>query len=436
MTMFGLLRPLLLAGTTSARPADSCRRRRRHRRRTVQQTVWVTVLRRPLQAALVVCCLSILIAVDLYGPSHHGDVNLYHRYAVTFFGAEVPFSRLPDEYPPLAMLAFTLTVLPPLGEYAMVFGLWMAAIFVAGFFVVQRLFSRQAAVLYLVYLVVGGMGTLLSRYDLLPALVTILALAAVLRGRFLSAYLLIAVGTLLKLYPLFLLPVVMLEHQRRLSWETRPAKEVLVGAAACIGVVAGGFAAAYLLAGSGALSPFGFARSRPFQVESVPASVLWLLSAGGFPVRYDHSFNSFNLISDAAGTLTVISNLGLLAGCLWVYWSQGRRGLPVERAFLAVVCVVLVTSRVFSPQYMIWVLPLVAIVEGFDLLWLALAVLTAAIWPAAYLAEGLHGAHHYYSPPFLALIAARNLLFIVATARILAWSPIRRRAERPVVALP
>jgi hypothetical protein len=396
----------------------------------------VTFLRRPLQAALVGCCLSILIAIDLYGPSHHGDVNLYHRYAVTFYGAEVPFHRLPDEYPPLAMLAFTLTVLPPLHEYAMVYGLWMAAIFIAGFFAMQRLFSRRVAVLYLIYLVVGAMGTLLSRFDLLPALITILALAAVLRGRFLTAYLLIAAGTLLKLYPLFLLPVVMLEHQRRLRGDLRPAKEVLMGAAACIGVVVAGFGAAYLLAGSGALSAFGYARNRPFQVESVSASVLWLLSGAGFPASYNRSYNSYNLVSDAAGAMTVISNLALLAGCLWVYWSQARRGLPVERAFLAVVSVVLVTSRVFSPQYMIWVLPLVAIVEGFDLLWLALAVLTTAIWPPAYLAEGLRGAHHTYSPAFLALIAVRNLLFCVATIRLLAWSPLGRRAERTEVALP
>jgi hypothetical protein len=388
------------------------------------------LLRRPLQAALLGCCLSILIAIDLYGPSHHGDVNLYHRYAVTFYGGELPFQRLPDEYPPLAMLAFTLTVLPPLHEYAMVYGIWMAAIFVAGFFAVQRLFSRRAAVLYLVYLVVGAMGTLLSRFDLLPALVTILALAAVLRGRFLSAYLLIAAGTLLKLYPLFLLPVVMLEHQRRLGWEKkRPAREVVFGAGACIAVVVCGFGAAYLLAGSGALSAFGYARNRPFQVESVPASVLWLLSAAGFPARFNRSYNSFNLVSDAAGAMTVITSLGLLAGCLWVYWSQARRGLPVERAFLAVICVLLATSRVFSPQYMIWVLPLVAVVEEFDLLWLAVAVLTTAIWPAAYLAEGLHGSHQYYSPAFLALIGLRNLLFCVATTRALAWLPMRRSAE-------
>jgi hypothetical protein len=127
--------------------------------------------------------------------------------------------------------------------------------------------------------------------------------------------------------------------------------------------------------------------------------------------------------------MTVITSVGLLAGCLWVYWSQARRGLPVERAFLAVICVLLVTSRVFSPQYMIWVLPLVAVVEEFDLLWLAVAVLTTAIWPAAYLAEGLHGSHQYYSPPFLALIGLRNLLFCVATARALTWLPPCRSAE-------
>jgi hypothetical protein len=85
---------------------------------------------------------------------------------------------------------------------------------------------------------------------------------------------------------------------------------------------------------------------------------------------------------------------------------------------------------------MIWVLPLVAVVEDLSLLWLAAAVLTAAIWPTAYLAEGLHGPpHEYYSPAFMALIALRNVVFCIATVRLLTSGRLRLRAKRPVVAL-
>ncbi|HEX6524456.1 MAG TPA: hypothetical protein VF070_31310, partial [Streptosporangiaceae bacterium] len=106
----------------------------------------------PLQAVLLLAALFQLFALDLYGPSRHGDVDLYHRYAVTFWAGSPPFRQLPAEYPPLSILVFTLTMLPPIDQYAAIFGAWMAGAVLVTFWVTQRLFGRQAAVTTLVYL--------------------------------------------------------------------------------------------------------------------------------------------------------------------------------------------------------------------------------------------------------------------------------------------
>lgn len=379
-----------------------------------------------LQAIVLLGILALLFALDLYGPSRHGDVDLYHRYAVSFWDTSHPFRALPAEYPPLAVLAFTFTALPPGTEYAGIFGFWMAGLFLAGFWLMDRLFDRRTAGLYLVYLGVGAAGTLLSRYDLMPAVLTVVALAAARRGKFTAAYVLLAVGGLLKLYPLVLVPAIAIEQQRRLGGGLSPRRAVVGGVVRAVAVVGAGFGVAYVLAGPDAAGAIQFARGRPVQVESITASLLWLISALGPMVQFDHSFNSYNLLSTASGPVSAMVSLAMLAGLAWIVWRQARGELNLERAALALVVVLVAGNRVLSPQYMIWILPLVAIAEGFDVLWLLIALLTTAIWPIAYLAEGLRPPHNYYGPGFLLLIAARNLLFLIALWRLLAFSPAER----------
>jgi hypothetical protein len=181
-----------------------------------------------------------------------------------------------------------------------------------------------------------------------------------------------------------------------------------------------GFVAAVALAGSGTLSPFRYALERPIQVESVPATLLLLLSPLGYPVTPDHSFGSFNLLSSLSPAVSALASISLLAGCLFVYWRQARGLITPGRAFVACICVVLVTGKVFSPQYVVWLLVLVAVLQELDPLWLALAVGTALVYPLAYGLGGVDGPPTVaYTLPFLALVAGRNLVMVLVTWRSL-----------------
>jgi hypothetical protein len=377
----------------------------------------------PVQLGLLLALVAALMPIDLFGRSGHGDVDLYHRYALAFWAGSPPFHLLPVEYPPLAILPFTLTVLPPLGSYVLVFGLWMGATLVGGFFLFDRLFSRRAAVLYVVYLTVGALGTLIARFDLVPSLVTVLALAACQRRRFWAAYVLLGLGVLLKLYPIVLLPILMLEHRRVLRSDgdrsTLPG-QVILGAGAAATVMAIGFGFALGLEGEAAFSAFRYALHRPVQVESVAASLLWLLSGLGVPMATDHSFGSFNVVSGLSGPLTSLSSLTLAAGSLWIYWRQVRGRISVGRAMIAAVCLFLATSKVLSPQFMIWVLPLLAAEEDLHWSWILVGAATTLVYPFAYQYGGLRGPlPAAYAFPFMAAIALRNGLLLVATLRAL-----------------
>jgi hypothetical protein len=389
-----------------------------------------------LDLALLCLCLLGLVVFAVHGPYGAGDIKLYHRYAMAFWTGAHAFHRLPLEYPPPALLAFSLTLLPPAGDFATVFALWMAAAFLAGYFAFRRFSSRHNAAVYAVYLLVGATGGLLGRFDLLPSLLTVGALWACRRRRYPLAYLLLALGGMLKLYPLALLPLVMIEHRRHLlrsglDWWRAPA----LGAGSAVALVGAGFGAAFLLAGGGAFATFTYAAGRPLQVESLGATLLWFGSFLGFPAVTEHGWSSYNLVGPLDLGLIALTTAAGIAGLGWVYLLAWRGRLSLARAFLAVVCVMLLGSKVFSPQYLIWALPLVVEAEGTSVLWLAICACTTLIFPVIYVNDHIFGTPGPlpYSGTFLGAIAVRNLLLLGATARLLLPWPLRLPDRSPAV---
>src|SRR5258708_25261211 len=126
------------------------------------------------------------------------------------------FNHRPLEYPPLAILRSAPSIVPPLYDPLVPWEWWIGAAVVARYFWFQRSSTPGGAVLFIAYLVLGAAATVLARFDLFPALATLLALWAVGRSRFRLAYALLAAGVLLKLYPAFLIPVVAVEQWRTL----------------------------------------------------------------------------------------------------------------------------------------------------------------------------------------------------------------------------
>jgi hypothetical protein len=386
----------------------------------------------------------------------NGDVDEYRRYALNFWVVQPIFHRLPVEYPPLAILPFTLTILPNLPDVYAVFAWWMGAILVAGYLWLRRHSGRARALTYAAYLLLAGLATVVERYDLVPALTTLLTLWAVQRRRFGWAYIWLALGILLKLYPTFLVPLVAVEQWRviragrlrrrlatergaqphalgrggaraRLAWLMSGLRQpevvgVARGVAFCSAIVALGFGAAALVSPEGAVSGFTYASSRPLQIESTPASLLWLGTFLGFPARAVYTYQSLNYVGPLEVVIEPLALLALATGCLFVYWRLALGRLDVGRAFVACLCVVIVGNKIFSPQYLIWILPVVAFVEGLDAMWLVICLLTALIFPVLYFSYP----HILLVPTdwrFLPAVALRNVLLLAVTARALRAAP-------------
>ena len=388
--------------------------------------------------ALAAVALLVSLFPYMHGWYGHGDIDVYRRYALDFWSGPGRLHSLPAEYPLLSVAAFTLTLVPPLPDHVTVFGLWMLLLLVAGCLAIRRQESARAAEVCAVYLALGCVATVLGRYDLVPAATVVLAYWTARHGRFELAYGLLALGTLMKLYPVVLVPVLALEQYRALGahpFQLPPPRPVVRGLAIFAAAIAGGFALAAALDPDHWLGPFSFNAHRPLQVESVPASALWLTGLAGLPIGADRSFNSYNLVGQASELIGLAAQLALVAGCLAVYRSQLERRVGFGRALALCVMVVLCTGRVLSPQYLVWVLPLVAIVErDYDPVWLAVCALTTLIFPFAYDSTGLRGQSMPAEYPmyFPALIAIRNAALVFATVRF-ARRPGQMRASGRVL---
>ncbi len=148
----------------------------------------------------------------------------------------------------------------------------------------------------------------------------------------------------------------------------------------------------------------------------------------GLHVHTVKSYGSDNLATpgaDAAATLSGVAVIVALVA-IWVWFARGAAGRDeIAVASAAAVVAYVAFNKVFSPQYMIWLLPLVPLVRGRRGLsaTVLLAVVTGMtqVWePYRY---GALFRHHAAWVSFLLLV--RDLL-VVAMLAVLVWP---RRSE-------
>ena len=325
-----------------------------------------------------------------------------------------PLHALPHEYPFLTLLPFLLGMMGPLQWYQFIFALWMIALAVGSYFLVKHFFSRGAAFALALYLAIGGWSTVGGRFDLIPALFTFIALLYAERARWKWAFVMLAFGTLFKFYPLVLvLPFFVAQqkqsYERWYSW--RRLDGLLVFAAVCLGVET----VSLLLSVQGTLAPFSYFDTRPIQVESLSASLLWLTGFFHMPLTYAYSYGSLNVFSPLSSIVSDVSLLALIAGMGYTFWLQWRGKLSLAQATLLILLIVMLTGKVFSPQYLIWVAPFVAIVGKSNWKWLlcwgVICLLTTWIYPFIYAFAG-HILTVPSQPLFYPVVTARNVLML------------------------
>jgi hypothetical protein len=277
------------------------------------------------------------------------DVRLYDWWAGNIADGHFPINDPAWQYPPLAAVVFLAGYLVAGNMVGFVFHALLAdlAVFVL-------LMQRGRAQNTLIPLSIWVMAPLaigpimLGRFDVYVTLAAVFALLSVGQAR--KFGIAVAVGALLKVWPLLLL----------LATPKSSAVKVLTWFVAT-------FATGSILLSfwwHDSFSFIGGQRSRGLQIESVGALPYQIWNAGPGKVQSAYQFGAIEVVASGTHLVSLIITLvGIALLGILLYWrifGKLASATPADIAFLAVL-ISIVTSRVLSPQYMIWVFGLLAV---------------------------------------------------------------------------
>ena len=352
-----------------------------------------------------------------------GDLPLYRRWAIAAEG----FSQWPGisfewVYPIGAILPISVSNIAGPQFYQLLWFVLIAALNAASIIVLSKKGqSRRGIVASWWWL---GILTLLSpvallRLEGITAPIVIIALVLIAR-RPIVASVLLALATWIKVWPgAIFLAIIAAFPMRRIA--------VITGAVFSLGV------AAIVWAAGGLQYLFGFAQmqsDRGLQLEA-PVTTPWLwLAIMKHPGSY--IFNNTDIATRevvgpydhlAVSLMTPVMAISVVAVLGLVVWAK-HRGADASRlllvAALALTACVVVFNKVGSPQYMLWIAPIIAvgITQGWRawrtpaLLMIAISLLTTMVFPIFYmpLIDG--------NPVVALMLTGRNMLVVV----LLGWA--------------
>jgi hypothetical protein len=367
------------------------------------------------------------------------DTVEYHRYGLAMTHGKVPYRDFRIEYPPGALPVFALPAAdrPDFGrynrEFQVLMGLCAAGALLAMAWALRTLRAppqRLAAALgFFAFapLVLGSV--LIYRYDLWPAALTALGLAAVVAGRNRLGFGALGLGIAAKVFPAVLIPPAL-----AYVWRMRGRREALVCFACAAAVVAAFVVPFVVVAPHGVWSSIHRQASRPLQIESLgSAALLAAHQIGGLHLTMVTSHGSQNLAGSLPKALGAVES-ALLAATLIGIWIAAARGPATPERLVrysaAAVTAFVAFDKVLSPQFMIWLLPLVPLVRGRRGLaasaLLGLALLLTQLWfPIRYWDLALHFAAF---PSWLVVARDLTLLALLAVLLVRARAPAAARS--------
>ncbi len=360
----------------------------------------------------------------LFRAQRYRDVHLYGQFADAMFHGRLPYRDFFMEYPPGSLAVFLPPRLAASGDgYIDAFKVLMALCGVATLVLAVLLLVRLGAshrhvwiatlLLALSPLALGPIS--LNTYDAFPALLVVAALVALAWGWDLLALGILGLAVAAKVYPLVVVPVALV-----FVWRNRGAGRAALAFGVAIAVAAAAVVPFLVLAPHGLGGSFRAQTGRGLQLESLGAQSLVAADhAGAYSATVVHrtkhavSYDLVGGLPDALTTIGSVLQVIAVAAVAFVY-ARGRADLPrLVVAAAASVAGFLAFSRVLSPQYAEWLVPLVVLVYA-PIVWILVgaALVLAQTW-----------FFHYGTLVGLSdrnwLVLARDLLLVAAFVLLL-----------------
>ena len=375
-----------------------------------------------------------LLHTAWYDDGEIVDIPVYASYGTAIEDGALPYRDVRPEYPPGALPAFVVPALLSEDEdgFRKVFEALMAicgvatvALMAVALRGLRASRERTVAALGLAAafpLLLGSVA--LSRFDLYPAMLVAAALAALVHERDRLGFALLGAAVAVKLYPAVLAPVAL-----AYVWRRQGRREALHCLALLVAVVVLAYLPFVVLAPDGVAHSVGRQLSRPLQIESL-GSALYLAAHHllGLDVEMRSGHGSQNLHATGTAVAAVLLSLLQIGVLVWIWLRRPGSKEELVRWSAAALVAFVALGKVLSPQFLIWLVPVVPLVAGLRGLrasvLLAVALFLTQLWfPSRYweLARELGGVPS-------ALVLARDLV-LVALVVVLVRESRRERAR-------
>ncbi|MCL1811071.1 MAG: DUF2029 domain-containing protein [Methanomassiliicoccaceae archaeon] len=380
-------------------------------------------------------------------------VNGYLPYADELMNGSIPKM----EYPPFA-LAFI--VLPRLFvsapfAYEAAFAVMAFVFFMIGLLVVAKLAKRyyqnqHFAMLVYTALMLLMLPFVLDRYDIFPAILTLLSFYCLVTKKYTWAFVLLSIAAMTKLYPAMLFPIYLIPFIFNRDWSN-----VMKGAGMFVATAFLIVLPFFLLDSDAVFHFLSYHMDRPMQIESTAASFVALLSLLGL-TNYDvvFSFGSDNMVGPLPDAVApFLTPLMLTASvavyALYAYWlsksreggldSENNRMVLLGGAAVLTILAFIVFGKVLSSQYIIWIIPFVVFMMMTSIdhtskkYILMLSIAAIALTQLNFAVNlGISGGGAGITDAGMMIVLARNLVLIVLFAYIVktCTESIRKRPWR------
>lgn len=333
----------------------------------------------------------------------------------------LPYLEISFEYPPLMMapLLGARALSKNFQQFARWLALWISLAYMGCLYLAIKILKSGSknqglginGMLTYSLLAILALGQMwVTRLDVFASLIVMAAVYTLLKERYHWASFFMALGFFIKGFPIILFPLVLIPLFFQRRWRT-----FVLSALTFFLTLAIPFGALMLGSDGAYGEAFRFHAQRPIHLESFFG---WLAYGGkvlwGYPLSIVENFASVNLdFPHSHGFLQVSQWLPwLLFGGVYGIYAWKERGHLEHRednilfASAMLLLTFILSFKVFSPQFLIWLVPLIFLIRpfrphGFFLTWLLVMLLSQMIFP------------HFYSQ----LEALNGVGFLLLTAR-------------------
>jgi len=360
--------------------------------------------------ALFAIWLLFRIASFTLVQTQWSDIPIYERYAGSLLGGQTPYADFEFEYPPVAIVIFAIPGIfaKYFGHFDLFYRLFMLLFDLGNMLLLvslARLLFRHdnKKIIWILgsYIALTSISFqfVLDRFDLAVAFMILLSLyLSMVKKQWFLSYSVIWIATLAKLFPIILIPL--LFGYQYLNFKDRSRALLDFGYSIAFLILI--FMAFFAWCGPWWNMVLAYHGERGLQIESLYSSLLLIgkLFGGFAEIIRGHGAFELNTAGSSIWATIALPLMGILIiGIYLIFWrvlSHRKKADHPDYLIKTILCcliIFVVFNKVLSPQYLLWLFPLAALVaplSGFNRVyiacWFLVAAVTAILFPYNYVA--------------------------------------------------